>query len=229
MAVRILYRDRDLIICEKPVGISSESPGLPDLVREQEGAAVYPVHRLDRMTGGACVLALTPSACTAVSRLFAGDLADKQYLAVIGGAPPEDEGSYFDLLYHDRRTNKTFVADKQRKGVKEALCRWQVLESIERPEGKMSLVRVRLHTGRTHQIRVQFASRKMPLIGDRRYGSRIKADGPALWCAYLGFHHPDGSPGRVEAFSAPPAIYPWTCFSDINGTVYTEYGPITEE
>lgn len=211
MEVRLLYADEDLLVCEKPVGVSSESPGLPELIREQEGFTVYPVHRLDQATGGAMLLARSPSVCAALQRAFQENRVVKEYLAVIAGVPETDSGSFFDLLYHDQRSNKTFVVDKPRKGVKEAACGWTVLASAEAAEGKISLVRVRLHSGRTHQIRVQFASRKMPLVGDRRYGSRIKAPVPALWSAGLRFPHPAGGE-VVEVASSPPAVFPWTCF-----------------
>lgn len=213
LSLRILYQDESLVVCEKPVGVLSESPGLPDLLSAQEGFAVLPVHRLDQTTGGACVLARSPQACAALQQLFQQDLVLKEYLAVVSGVPETPAGSFTDLLYHDPRSNKTFVVDKQRKGVKEASCEWSLLETAEQPEGVLSLVLVRLHSGRTHQIRVQFASRKLPLAGDRRYGSRIKASVPALWAARLCFPHPF-TPGRtVDGSSAPPDEFPWSCFS----------------
>lgn len=213
--IRLLYADEALVICDKPVGVSSESPGLPDLVREQEGFAVYPVHRLDRTTGGVCVLARSAAVCAKMQQLFQQDCVVKEYLAVVFGAPKTDFGSFFDLLYHDQRSNKTFVVDKPRKDVKEAFCEWQVIDetgSEEAPGSRMSLVRVRLHSGRTHQIRVQFASRKMPLVGDRRYGSRIKAPVPALWAARIAFPHPVHPQETVNVSSLPPEVFPWTCF-----------------
>jgi 23S rRNA pseudouridine1911/1915/1917 synthase len=201
LSVRLLYCDSALAVCEKPVGVSSESPGLPDMVREQEGFAALPVHRLDKTTGGACVLARSPRACAALQALFQQDRVLKEYLAVVSGVPETREGSFTDLLYHDPRTCKTFIADRPRKGVKEASCEWTLLETADTPDGPLSLVRVRLHTGRTHQIRVQFASRRMPLAGDRRYGSRIKAPAPALWSVRICFPHP--RTGAELSFQAP--------------------------
>ena len=212
MPVPLLYRDKTLIVCEKPVGVSSESPGLPDLVREQEGLPVFPVHRLDQTTGGVCVLACSRQACAALQQLFQQDQVVKEYLAVISGAPDTASGTFSDLLYHDQRTNKTFVVDKPRKGVKEASCEWTVLGTTEAPEGRMSLIRVTLHTGRTHQIRIQFASRKMPLAGDRRYGSRIRAGVPALWSARIRFPHPFSPEQDIDIASFPPDAFPWSCF-----------------
>lgn len=218
MHISILYVDDELVVCDKPAGVSSESPGLPDLIREQEGFPVYPVHRLDRTTGGVCVLGRSASACARMQRLFQEDRIIKEYLAVVSGVPETRSGSFSDLLYHDQRSNKTFVVTNPRKGVKKAYCEWTVLETIEYDrshEIKLSLVRVRLHSGRTHQIRVQFASRKLPLAGDRRYGSRIKASVPALWASRMAFPHPVISGKTVDLASAPPAGFPWSGFSGI--------------
>ena len=215
MAVPILYCDGSLAVCEKPVGVSSEAPGLPDLIRAQEGFDVLPVHRLDRTTGGVCVLARSARACAAVQQLFQQDRVRKEYLAVISGVPEAEAGSFTDLLYHDPRTNKTFVVDRPRRGVKGARCEWTLLETAELEEGTVSLVRVLLHSGRTHQIRVQFASRHLPLAGDRRYGSRIRAAVPALWSVRIAFPHPFAEGKTVDAVSAPPDAFPWSCFSGI--------------
>ena len=211
--IQILYCDESLLVCEKPAGVSSESPGLPDLLREQEGFPLFPVHRLDQTTGGACVLARSPQACAALQRLFQADRVVKEYLAVVSGVPETSSGAYSDLLYHDPRTNKTFVADRRRKGVREAFCEWEVLETSDSSSGNLSLVKVRLHTGRTHQIRVQFASRRMPLAGDRRYGSRVKTPVPALWSVRISFPHPFAAEKAVDVSSVPPDLFPWSCFS----------------
>ena len=207
-----MYVDEFLLVCEKPVGVSSESPGLPDLIREQEGFSVFPVHRLDQTTGGAILLARSPAACAALQRQFQGDFVIKEYLAVVSGVPESDSGLFSDLLYHDQRSNKSFVVDKPRKGVKEASCGWTVVETSESAQGNISLIRIRLHSGRTHQIRVQFASRKMPLVGDRRYGSRIKAQAPALWSARLCFSHPFSDGKMIDISSSLPSVFPWSCF-----------------
>lgn len=212
MSLPLLFKDDSLVVCLKPVGISSESPGLPDMIRNQEGFPVFPVHRLDQTTGGVCVLARSSSVCTEMQRLFQLDQVIKEYLAVVSGTPDTDSGLFYDLLYHDQRTNKTFVVDKMRKGVKDASCEWSVLETVDSPDGRISLVRIRLHSGRTHQIRIQFASRKMPLVGDRRYGSRIRASVPALWSARICFPHPL-SDQTIDVSSRPPDGFPWSCFS----------------
>ena len=212
LSLPLLFKDDFLVVCLKPVGISSESPGLPDMISDQEGFPVFPVHRLDQTTGGVCVLARSSSVCTEMQRLFQLDQVIKEYLAVVSGTPDTDSGLFYDLLYHDQRTNKTFVVDKMRKGVKDASCEWSVLETVDSPDGRISLVRIRLHSGRTHQIRIQFASRKMPLVGDRRYGSRIRASVPALWSARICFPHPL-SDQTIDVSSRPPDGFPWSCFS----------------
>lgn len=210
--IPLLYCDDSLVICDKPAGVSSESPGLPDLVREQEGFSVFPVHRLDRTTGGVCVLARSSSACAEMQRLFHQNHVIKEYLAVISGVPETDSGLFSDLLYHDQRMNKTYVVDKMRKGVKEASCEWSTLQTVDSPEGRLTLVRVRLHSGRTHQIRIQFASRKLPLVGDCRYGSRIKAAAPALWSERICFPHPLDKDQKIDVSSLPPDGFPWSLF-----------------
>ena len=212
MPVRILYRDPYMLLCEKTVGLSSESPGLPEIISDQTGQKVFPVHRLDQGTGGVMVFALSPNSCSALQSLFQQDLICKEYLAVVSGRPSEDTGNFLDYLFHDRKKNKSYVVDLQRKGVKEARCRWTVLQSVPFEGQVLSLVRVGLHTGRTHQIRIQFASRGFPLVGDGKYGSRMKAVSPALWSCRLSFPHPYINGYSVNISSFPPDSFPWTLF-----------------
>ena len=212
MPLPVLWQDDHILICEKPSGISSESPGLPDLIAQQAGRKVYPVHRLDRGTGGVVVLALSPEAAAAMQRLFVQDLVRKEYLAVVSGCPETDSGTYTDFLFHDRRTNRTFVVDRVRKGVREAFCEWSVLASAAEGGQVLSLVKVSLHTGRTHQIRVQFASRGFPLAGDRKYGGKIRAGAPALWACGISFPHPFEKDVSVSVSSEPPSVFPWNLF-----------------
>ena len=116
------------------------------------------------------------------------------------------------MLWHDRAKNKSFVVSRKRAGVKEASCSWELLATAEYDGQPVSLILVRLHTGRTHQIRVQFGSRGFPLIGDRKYGGRISAPSPSLWSAGISFPHPEGKSGAVSVTSAPPAVFPWNLF-----------------
>ena len=209
MEIRILYEDASLILCEKPAGLLSEEGGMPDLLRSQLGTKqVLCVHRLDRAVGGLMVYARRKEAAAALSRQIAEGGFQKQYLAVCLGELP-DSGEMRDLLYHDAKSNKSFVVLRMRKGVREAVLRY---ETLERREG-LSLVRVELLTGRSHQIRVQFASRRLPLLGDRRYGGGA-GTGPALWSCALRFQHPET--GRDIALTLPPPpSEPWLRFSSL--------------
>lgn len=212
MKISVLYDDFSILVCDKPVGVSSESPGLPELVEAQYGEKVLPVHRLDQGTGGVIVLARSAASCALMQQLFQNDKVRKEYLAVISGCPEEDEGILTDLLWHDRKKNKSFVVSRRRAGVKEASCSWKLLDSVLYNDQRISLVRVFLHTGRTHQIRVQFGSRGFPLLGDRKYGSRIPAGTVSLWASAISFPDPHKKSGTINVSSQPPDIFPWNLF-----------------
>ena len=212
LEIPVLYHDSSLIVCEKPVGISSESPGLPDLIEKQCGCKALPVHRLDQGTGGVIVLARSSAACASMQLLFQENKVKKEYLAVISGCPDENEGVFTDLLWHDRQKNKSFIVDRRRAGVKEASCSWKLLNSTLYDGQKIALIRVMLHTGRTHQIRVQFGSRGFPLVGDRKYGSRLPAENVSLWASAISFPSPDQKSGSVSVASLPPDVFPWNLF-----------------
>ena len=182
---------------------------MPRLLSEELGGDIYCVHRLDRAVGGVMVYARTAAAAAALSRQIAACQFHKEYLAVVQGRPEEDSAILRDLLFWDRTKNKSFVVKRQRGGVKDAELEYSMLEAL--PE--LSLLRVILHTGRTHQIRVQFSSRALPLVGDRKYG-RGDEDGCAiaLWSYRLRFFHPQtGVP--LEFSLLPPDSAPWTDFS----------------
>ena len=210
MHIPILYEDERLLVCVKPAGLLSERGGLPELLEQQCGGRVYPVHRLDRDVGGVMVYARSREMAAALSALIAARRMQKEYLAVVEGKPEAESGELRDLLYHDAAKNKSYVVQRERKGVKRAALSYRLLESEETEQGRLSLLRIRLHTGRSHQIRVQFASRKLPLAGDARYGSRLRG-GIALWSVSLRFPDPDT---RVERhYSALPAdAWPWELF-----------------
>ena len=213
-AMEILYQNANFLVCIKPARVLStdEPGGLPELVREALGdpkADVRTVHRLDRVVSGVMVLARNARAASELSRQIREDQFSKEYLAVVHGRPESPEGTLRDLLARDKARRMTFVADAPGKGVQEAALSYRVLEYAD----GMSLVRVRLHTGRTHQIRVQFASRKHPLYGDGKYGSRQKGS-IALQSCGLRFVHPDT--GKPMAFSLPlPAAAPWKEFLEL--------------
>ena len=189
MTPEILYRDAHLVVAVKPCGVLSEDgvreEGMPALMQKELGGAVYPVHRLDRTTEGLIVYARTRQAAAALS---AGELR-KTYLAAVEGIP-DSGGELSDLLYYDRSRNKSYVVSRERRGVKHAALRYERLGTAEYEGKAISLVRVVLITGRTHQIRVQFASRRHPLVGDRRYGSSVPAEQIALCACGLRFLHP---------------------------------------
>lgn len=214
MSLRVIYNDRDLCICVKPAGISSEGDGMPVLLKNTLNCdQVYPVHRLDQAAAGLMVFALSKEAATAMTSLFSGNQTVKEYLAVVSGKPDSSEGVFSDLLFHDQRRNKTFVVEKERKGVKKAELAW-ILQSTNE-SGPFSLIRIALHTGRTHQIRVQFAARKMPLVGDGKYGSRTKAPFLALWCCRLAFRHPVTGE-MIDFYLDPPAVqFPFSLFESV--------------
>ncbi len=178
--MKILYSDPSLAICIKPVGLDSESE-VPAALREVLGGEVFPIHRLDKNVGGVMVYARTKQAAAALSKAVQEGTMVKEYVAMVHGTPPE-AGDWEDLLFKDSRKNKVFVVKKQRSGVKPARLEFNRLSA-----GETSLVRVRLHTGRSHQIRVQFSSRGFPLVGDHKYGSRDKRTAPLLFSCRITF------------------------------------------
>jgi 23S rRNA pseudouridine1911/1915/1917 synthase len=208
MDLDILYQDAQIILCVKPAGVLSEEGGMPELLRAQTASTqIYCVHRLDRAVGGLMVYAKTKEAAASLSGQIAEGHLEKRYLAVCRGDAPQ-QGEMRDLLYHDAKTNKSYVVKRMRKGVREAVLRYERLER----QGDLSLVRVGLLTGRSHQIRVQFASRQLPLLGDRRYGG---GEGEiALWSSELRFLHPQ-SGDELYFRAAPPQKEPWTHFTTI--------------
>ncbi|MDO4492372.1 MAG: RluA family pseudouridine synthase [Clostridia bacterium] len=211
--IRILYEDRALLAVEKPIGLLSEDipGGIVPLLREQTGEkTLYCVHRLDRNVGGALLIAKTKAAATALTRSFTGGSVRKTYLAAVAGTPAP-EGELRDLLFHDVRSNRTYPVANARKGVKEAVLTYEVLATASENGNPFSLCAVHPLTGRSHQIRVQFASRKHPLLGDRKYGSRVKDCPLGLFCTAMTLPHPTaGTPLTVSV--RPPETAPWTLF-----------------
>ena len=189
--MELLYHDRDIAVCVKPVGLDSEAD-VPQALKEQLGGEIFPIHRLDKNVGGVMVYARTKAAAAALSRAVQAGTMVKEYIACVHGTPPP-QGDWTDLLWKDSTKNKVFVVNRERRGVKKAR-----LEFTRLTEGETSLVRIRLHTGRSHQIRVQFASRKFPLVGDHKYGSRDEATAPMLFSCCITFPH-KGKPMRFEA------------------------------
>lgn len=208
--MELLYVDKDIVVCVKPARVLStdEPGGLPDLVREALGdpkADIRTVHRLDRVVSGVMVLARNAKAASELSRQIREDAFEKEYLAVIHGVPAEKQGTLTDLLYRDKARRMTMVAAEPAKGVQEAVLDYEVLGQAS----ELSRVKIHLRTGRTHQIRVQFSSRGMPLVGERKYCTLEDPCEIALWSHRIGFHHPAAG-NWVEFTREPPEIYPWT-------------------
>ena len=178
--MEILYSDKQIIVCIKPVGLDSEHE-VPAALKEQFGGEIFPIHRLDQNVGGVMVFARTKQSAAQLSKTVQEGTMIKEYVAMVHGTPPES-GDWEDLLWKDSKRNKVFVVKRQRGGVKAAR-----LEFIRLSAGEESLVRIRLHTGRSHQIRVQFSSRGFPLVGDHKYGARDEKTAPMLFSCSLTF------------------------------------------
>jgi len=205
--IEIIFEDEDVLVINKPVGILSEdSPkGEKGILTHLQKENIYLLHRLDREVGGVMVFAKNKKSASALSTDIANGKFYKTYLAVTDGIPENAEGIYKDLLFKDSKKNRSFVVNRMRRGVREASLEYVVLKKSE----KNALVKVLLHTGRTHQIRVQFSSRKTPLTGDGRYGSKVRDCGIALHSHNIKFIHPR-TKEKVEFVSNPDFnIYPW--------------------
>ena len=193
--MEILHSDEGIVVCVKPVGMDSEHQ-LPEALKEALGGEIFPLHRLDQNVGGVMVYARSKQAAATLSKAITDGKMVKEYVAMVHGAPPP-EGDWEDLLFKDSRKNKVFVVKKERKGVKFARLEYRTLRG-----GAQSLVHIRLHTGRSHQIRVQFASRGFPLVGDHKYGSRDAAIAPMLFSCRIRFPWK----GAEKVFEAQPDL-----------------------
>ena len=226
--MKILYEDKYLLLCEKPVGENSQfstdegRKNLPEKLMEYrksrgEDSYIGLVHRLDVVTGGVMLYSKNRNLTGKLSELVSHKEYKKTYLAVVTSRPESACGEMTDLLFHDKQRNKTYVVDRERRGVKPAALKYKTLESIILPSGEqISLVEIELLTGRTHQIRVQFSSRKMPLLGDGKYGDKHNCN-CALWSHKAEFIHPQ-TQKSICVSSNPPAVYPWTEFEYFKGS-----------
>jgi len=191
--MEILYSDKEIAVCIKPVGLDSEME-VPAELKRSLGGEIFPIHRLDKNVGGVMVFARTKAAAAALSKAIQEGAMVKEYVALVHGTPPET-GDWEDLIFKDSSKNKVFVVKKERKGVKKAR-----LEFVRLTAGDTSLVRIRLHTGRSHQIRVQFSSRGFPLVGDHKYGARDDSPAPMLFSCWITFPWK----GQTKSYEALP-------------------------
>ena len=208
----LIYKDNCIVVGIKPAGVLStdEPGGMPSLVRDalgDENACVRTVHRLDRVVSGLMVLARSPQCASELSRQIREGSFDKTYLAVVHGVPEEKQGRMTDLLLRSKPERKTYVVTERGKDVQEAILDYEVLGVKD----GYALVRIKLITGRTHQIRCQFSSRALPLVGDRKYSTLDDGCNIALWSHEISFNHPE-SGEKMMFKELPPKTFPWTLF-----------------
>ena len=208
--MELIYQDDHIVVAVKPPRVLStdEPGGMPELVRHTLGTQdVRTVHRLDRVVSGLMVLARNAHAASELSRQIREDQFDKEYVAVVHGHPAENSGELRDLLLRNKQERKTYIVDETGKGVQEAILQYRVTGTTD----TFTRVRIRLITGRTHQIRAQFSGRGLPLVGERKYAVLEDPCEIALWSYRLAFTHPvTGAP--MEFILEPPKVYPWTEF-----------------
>ncbi len=215
--INVLHFDKQIIVCEKPSGIlsqadSSGAKNLPEVLkRETNSYYVEAVHRLDKPVGGVMVYARQREAAGILSTAVKERRMKKEYLAVIHGMPENEKGTMRDFLYRDAKHCKSYVVKRERKGAKEAILHYEVISSKKCGNEILSLVKIELETGRTHQIRVQFSSRQMPLVGDERYGGAADKCSIALFSHKIAFTHPK-TRKDMEFSLLPPKIFPWNKF-----------------
>jgi len=217
---KIIFEDKFIIVCIKPAGVSSEltpsGEDLPTLLSDHradrgEDDYIGVVHRLDLPVGGVMVYTKRNDTAAHLSRQMADGGFSKEYVAIVEGHT-DDSGKMEDLLFHDKVKNKTYVVDRDRKGVHKAELEFSTLSRTEKDGKEYSLVRIKLLTGKTHQIRVQFASRKLPLLGDGKYGASNSNCPIALWSRSISFVHPKS--GKSVSFAQEPdrSALPWSLF-----------------
>lgn len=207
--IDILFENNDFVVCIKPVGIASQNDKAQDMVKlleQQLGSMIFPVHRLDTAVGGTMVFAKNQKTAANLSKQIQDGTFKKKYLAVVSGRPESDSAILEDLLFKDSSKNKSYVVKRERKGVKKAKLKYELVLYAE----DMSLLKILLYTGRSHQIRVQFASRKMPLIGDGKYGSKDNRCTVALWSSEIAFKW-NGDLLEITSFPDNKQ-FPWNLF-----------------
>ncbi len=215
--MKVLFEDNEVIIIVKPVGVPSETTqngekGILHLLKNEYGLTdVFLLHRLDRNVGGVMVFAKNKKSAACISKQIQENTFKKTYLAVVDGIIEEKQGVYKDLLFKDSSKNRSYVVNRMRKGVKDASLEYIALSEKE----NKSLVKVTLHTGRTHQIRVQFSSRKTPLCGDVKYGSKDRNSDIALFSHSVEFNHPTTNEMLTFTDFPDKLNYPWKLFESV--------------
>ena len=210
MDIRVLYENNGYIVCQKPFGITSEDgkvKGMPTLLNEEK--PLLTVHRLDREVGGVMVYAKSSKAAAKLSAQVTDKSFFKEYIAVVEGEV-DSSGRYEDLLFKDSSKNKSYVVKRERKGVKKAILNFERV-AVASCEGQLlSLIKIKLETGRTHQIRVQFSSRNHAVFGDKKYGSKLNG-GFGLFLKKIGFKCTET--GEYKEYDLPlPNTIPWSVF-----------------
>lgn len=221
--MNILFENRDLVVALKPVGVLSEKSGnkqsMPLLLEKHyaergiKNLRIYTVHRLDRDVGGVMVFAKNSETASKLSLAVAKRMIEKEYMAVVIGRPEQEEEILEDLLIRDVQSGKTYVTDRMRAGVRDAKLSYKLLDSVSWGDLVLSLLKIKLYTGRTHQIRVQFASRKLPLYGDGRYGGKAGGSLPALFSCHLALE------GCFDCH-AYPDVHPFSLFRERNSSLF---------
>ena len=199
--MKILFEDENIIVCLKQRGMvsqadSSGKESMVSILSEITNSEIHPLHRLDKEVGGVMVYAKNKKTAASISKQITDKTFKKEYIALVHGIPDTDKGEMRDLLFKDSKKNKSYVVKRERKGVKSALLEYETIEKNE----NYSKVLIHLHTGRTHQIRVQFASRKMPLMGDRKYGANDDSKILCLWSYRISFYHPVSKEKLIFSF-----------------------------
>lgn len=222
--LKVLYEDNQIIVVLKPQnlptqGDSSGDESLLDLVKqyikekyEKPGEAfIGLVHRLDRPTGGVMVFARTSKAAARLAEQLKDGSFEKKYLAVVVGTPRDRQARLTNYLMKDEKNNLVTVVPAAYEGAKKAELSYKVLESTQ----KVSLVDIKLHTGRSHQARVQMKHIGTPIFGDARYGGDTLAKGHnlALWAYELRFYHPVSKTPMVFVAYPPQEKTPWDKFA----------------
>lgn len=217
--IEILYKSKDIVIINKPFGIPSEPDQSGDkdaltmtseaLLALGENGTVYPVHRLDRVVGGVMMIARSKRGASELCSLISERAPAKEYIAVVEGVP--EEGVYENFLRKDARRGMALICDSEEQGAKSASLSLSVIESAKTDRGEKSLVYLKLQTGRFHQIRAQLSSRRHPVVGDGKYGSRDKCrSGIALFSCRIALSLANE---KIEAKAMPQNDYPWSLFS----------------